>query len=123
MKNLQAPQQPSTIIVESRDHKESISLAKLQNGMLQLMYASSEINWDNGVTKNICLATFSQGLLNLLARSASVQVTQLSNLFVTIFSTEPKDEDNNTPLNPLNRLMSLVVFPPKFIKGHLNGSI
>jgi hypothetical protein len=43
--------------------------------MLQLMYASGKINWDNGVAKNIRLATFSQGFLNLLARSASVQAT------------------------------------------------
>ncbi len=86
------------------------------------MYASGKINWGDGVTKNICLATFSQGFLNLLTRSASVQATQLSNLFITIFSTEPKDEEDNTPLNPLIRLMSLVVFPQKFTKGHLNAS-
>jgi hypothetical protein len=120
--HLQAPQQPSKIIVESRDHEESVDLAKLQNGMLQLMYASSEINWNDGIAKSNCLATFSKGFLNLLARSASVQATQLTNLFVTIFSTKPKDEDNNTPLYSLNRLMSLVVFPPKFTKGHLNAS-
>ncbi len=70
--NLQAPQQPAKIIIEARDHKESVNFAKLQNGMLQLKYASSETNWDNGVAKNIWLATFSQGFLNLLARSASV---------------------------------------------------
>jgi hypothetical protein len=46
----------------------------------------------------------------------------MSNLFITIFSTEPKDDDDDTPHNPLNRLMSLVVFPPKFTKGHLNVS-
>jgi hypothetical protein len=34
--------------------------------MLQLMYASSEINWDDGIAKNIRLATFSQGFLNCL---------------------------------------------------------
>ncbi len=81
-----------------------------------------EINWDDGAAKNICLATFSQGFLSLLARSASVQATQLRHLFVTIFSTEPEDDDDNTPLNPLNRLMSLFIFPPKFTKGHLNTS-
>jgi hypothetical protein len=122
MKNMQAPQQPAKIVVKSRDHKESVNLAKLQNAMLQLMYASGKINCDYGVAKNICLATFSQGFLNLLARSASIQATQLSNLFVTIFSSEPKDDDDDTPLNPLNRLMSLVVFPLKFTKGHLNAS-
>jgi hypothetical protein len=58
--------------------------------MLQLMYASGEINWDDSVAKNIQLATFSQGFLNLLARSASVQATQLSNLFVTIFQLNPR---------------------------------
>jgi hypothetical protein len=39
-----------------------------------------------------------------------------------IFSTEPKDDDDDTPLNPLNRLMSLVLFPLNFTKGHLNAS-
>ncbi len=34
MKNIQAPQQPSKIVVESRDHKESVDLAKLQNSIL-----------------------------------------------------------------------------------------
>jgi hypothetical protein len=101
MKNLQAPQQPSKIIVKSRDHKESVNLAKLQNGMLQLMYASGEINCrDNGIAKNICLTTFSQGFLNLLARSASVQATQLSNFFAAIFSTELKDETMTLPSIP-----------------------
>jgi hypothetical protein len=68
------------------------------------------------------VATFSQGFLNLLARSASVQATQLSNLFTTIFSTKPKDDDDKNHANPLNRLMSLIVSPPKFTKGHLNAS-
>jgi hypothetical protein len=68
------------------------------------------------------IATFSQGFLNLLTRSASVQATQLTNLFTTIFSTEPEDDDDEQHANPLNRLMSLVVFLPKFTKGHLNAS-
>ncbi len=49
-----------------------------------------------------------------LSRSHSSQI-----LFRTIFSTEP-DKDNNDG-GPLNRLMSLYVFPPKFTKGHLNA--
>jgi hypothetical protein len=68
------------------------------------------------------VATFSQGFLNLLARSASVQATQLSNLFTTIFLTKPEDDDDKNHANPLNRLMSLVVSPPKFTKGHLNAN-
>ena len=122
MKNIQAPQLPTKIVVESRDHEETIDLAKLQTGMLQLMYATGEINWDDGTVKNIRVATFSQGFLNLLSRSASVQATQLTNLFTTIFATEPEDNDDDFQSNPLSRLMSLVVFPPKFTKGHLNAS-
>jgi hypothetical protein len=121
MKNIQVPQQPSKTVVESRDYKETIDLAKLQNGMLQLFYATGDINWDDGVVKNIKVATFLQGFRNLLARSTSVQATQLSNLFITIFQTEPEDDDEWNQMNPLNRLMSLVVFPPKFTKGHLNA--
>jgi hypothetical protein len=47
-----------------------------------------------------------------------VQVTQLSNLTKTVFSTKPDDEDDN---GPLNRLMLMYVIPPKFAKG-LNAS-
>jgi hypothetical protein len=36
MKNIQVSQQPSKNIVELRDYEETIDLAKLQNGMLQL---------------------------------------------------------------------------------------
>ena len=122
MKNFQAPQQPTKIVVESRDHEETVDLAKLQNGMLQLMYATGDVNWDDGTVKSIQVATVSQGFKNLLSRSASVQVTQLTNLFTTIFATEPEDDDDDFQSNPLSRLMSLVVFPQKFTKGHLNAS-
>ena len=122
MKNIQAPQHPTKIVVESRDHEETINLAKLQNGMLQLMYATGDVSWDNGTVTNIRVATFSQGFLNLLSRSALVQATQLTNLFTTIFATKPEDDDNDFQSNPLSRLMSLVVFPLKFTKGHLNAS-
>ncbi len=37
--NFQAPQQPSKIVVESRDHEEKFDLAQLQTSILQLMYA------------------------------------------------------------------------------------
>jgi hypothetical protein len=122
MKNIQAPQQPTKIVVESRDHEETIDLAKLQTGMLQLMYATGDINWDDGSVQNVRVATFSQGFLNLLSRSASVQATQLTNLFATIFATEPEDDDDEFQSNPLSRLMSMVVFTSKFTKGHLNAS-
>jgi hypothetical protein len=67
------------------------------------------------------LVTFTWEYQNLLEHSVSVQVTQLTNLFRTIYSTEP-EEDNNYG-SPLNRLMSLYVFPPKFTKGHSNAML
>ena len=121
MKKMQAPQQPQKIVVESRDHEESIDLAKLQHSMLRLMYVGGEVDWEEGTIKNLSLATFAQGFNNLLDRSAAVQAAQLTNLFTTIFTTE-SDEEMETLTNPLNRLMSLVCFPPKFTKGHLNAS-
>jgi hypothetical protein len=85
------------------------------------MYATTKtVDWDNGAIKSISLTTFTQEYQNLLEHSVSVQVTQLANLLRTIFSTEPNKDDNNG--SPLNRLMSLYVFLPKFTKGHLNAT-
>ena len=89
--------------------------------MLKLMYVSGDIDWDEATIKNIGLATFSKGFKNLHDRTALVQVTQLSNLFVTVFTTELEDDNDDTAINPLNRLMSLFVFPKKFTKAHLNA--
>jgi hypothetical protein len=71
---------------------------------------------------NICPATFSAGFQNLQGRLAMVQAAQLSNLFMTVFKTKPEDDDDDNPFYPLNSLMSLVVSPSKFTKGHLNAS-
>jgi hypothetical protein len=90
--------------------------------MLKFMYVSGDIDWDEATIKNIRLATFLKGFKNLLDRTESVQVTQLSNLFVTVFTSEPEDDDDDTAINPLKRLMSLFVFPQKFTKAHLNAS-
>jgi hypothetical protein len=117
-----APLQGQTkILVKSCDHKETINAAKLQNSMVRIMYAMTKtVNWEDGTIKSISLATFTQEYQNLLERSVSVQVTQLANLFRTIFSTEP-NKDNNSG-GPLNRLMFLCVFPLKITKGHLNAT-
>jgi hypothetical protein len=89
--------------------------------MVCFMYATTKtVNWDNGTIKSISLATFTQEYQNLLEHSVSVQVTQLASLLRTIFSTEPNKHDDNS--SPLNRIMSLYVFPPKFTKGHLNAT-
>ncbi len=107
------------IVVKSCDHNEIIDAAQLQNSIVRLMYATTKtVDCDNSTIKSISLATFTQEYQNLLEHSISVQVTQLPNLFRTIFSTEPDEDDNDG--GPLNRLMSLYVFPPKFTKGHFN---
>jgi hypothetical protein len=121
MKNLKAPQQPSKIVVESWDHEETVDLAKPQMSMLQLMYAEGEIDWDDGTIRSVCPTNFSAGFKNLQGCLATAQAAQLSNLFTTI-TIEPEDDDDDTPFNSLNSLMSLVLFPPKFTKAHLNPS-
>ncbi len=63
--------------------------------MVRLMYATAVPNWDEGTIKDVCLATFTQEHKNLLERSVTVQVTQLTNLFKTIFSTEPENEEDD----------------------------
>jgi hypothetical protein len=81
-----------------------------------------DIDGEEGMVKNIHLATFMQGFKNLLDRSAMVQMIQLANLFTTVFPTEPNNDNDETHLNPLNRLMSLSVFLQKNTKVHLNAS-
>jgi hypothetical protein len=115
----QAPPQQQKIVVESRDHEETVDAAKLQTSMVRLMYATTVLDCDEGTVKDVRLATFTQEYKNLLERSATVQVTQLTNLFKTIFFAEPENKEDD---GPLNRLMSLYVFPPKFTKGHLNAT-
>jgi hypothetical protein len=107
------------IVIESRDHKETVDAAKLQTSMLKLMYAFAVPDRDEGTVAGVRLALFTQEYKNLLERSAMVQVTQLSNLIKMVFSTKPDDEDDN---GPLNRLMLMYVIPPKFTKGHLNAT-
>jgi hypothetical protein len=121
MQVVQAPQAIPKRVVESSNHEESVDLAKLQISMLQLMYAGGDIDWEEGTVKNVQLADFTQGFKNLLGRSTAVQAAQLTNLFMTLSTTE-MDDDDDVLANPLQRLMSLVCFPPKFMKGHLNAS-
>jgi hypothetical protein len=51
-----------------------------------------------------------------------VQMTQLANLFATVFTIEPDDDNNDMHLNLFNRLTSLSVFLQKNTKVHLNVS-
>ena len=60
MTNIQAPQ-PAKIFIESGYHEDSVNLAKLQNRMLQLVYATGEIIWNDGIVNNIRVALFFQG--------------------------------------------------------------
>jgi hypothetical protein len=76
-------------------------------------------NIPSQAAKSVCLGTFTQEFKNILERSATVQVTQLTNLAKTIFTA--KSEDNAYD-GPLNRLMLLYVFQAKFVKGHLNAT-
>ena len=59
------------------------------------MYVRGKVFWEEGTIKNLYLATFAQGFNNLLDRSAAVQAVQLTNLFMTIFTTESDKEDDD----------------------------
>jgi hypothetical protein len=122
MKNLQngAPIQHQKIVVESRNHEETVDSTKLQTSMVRLMYATTNtVDWVEGTVESVCLGTFTQEFKNLLEHSTMVQVTQLTNLAKTIFTAESEDNDDNSPLN---RLMSLYVFQEKFVKRHQNAT-
>jgi hypothetical protein len=54
------PSKQQKIVIESRDHKETIDAAKLQTSMLKLMYAVAVPDWDEGTVKRVCLALFTQ---------------------------------------------------------------
>jgi hypothetical protein len=114
-----APLQGQTrIVVKSHDQEETINVAKLQNSMVRLMYTTTKtVNWDKGTIMSVSLATFTQEYQNLLGRSISVQVTQLSNLFRNIF---PLNQTKLTTMAPPSTGLCFYVFPPKFTKGHLN---
>jgi hypothetical protein len=123
MKTLQSsvPIQSQKIVVESRNHEETVDAAKLQTCMIRLFYVSTNmIDWAEGTIKSVLLGTFTQEFKNLLECSAAVQATQLTNLVRTIFTTESENDNDD---GPLNRLMSFYVFQAKFIKGHLNAAL
>jgi hypothetical protein len=115
------PPQQQKIVVESREHEDFVDLAKLHNNMLLFFYINGKIDWEEGTVKNVNLATFAQGFTNLLSRTAMVQETQFANLLNTVFTTQPNNDSDNLT-NPLERLMSLTVFPKKITKAHLNAS-
>jgi hypothetical protein len=122
MKTLQqAPPQQQKIVVKSREHEESVNLAKFHTNMLKSFNSTGKINWEGGTVKTVKLATYAHGFTNLLNRTALVQETQFASLLNTIFTTQPDDDDDDLA-NPLKRLMSLTVFSKKFTKAHLNTS-
>jgi hypothetical protein len=75
MQVVQAPQAIPKIVVESRNHEESVDLAKLQISMLQLMYAGGDIDWEEGTVKNVQLADFVQGFIFLADPPRSRQLS------------------------------------------------
>jgi hypothetical protein len=89
--------------------------------MLKLFYVNGKTNWDEGTVKNVTLTTFAKGFKDLLGCTATVQEAQFTNFFNTIFKSLPDDDEDKLP-NPLERLMSLSVFPKKYTKAHLNAS-
>ena len=81
--NQTAPVQQK-IVLESREHEESVDLVKLQTSMLKLFYVTGNIDWDEGTVKNVTLAIFANGFKDLQDRTATVQEAQFANLLNTM---------------------------------------
>jgi len=88
----QGPPQQQMIVVELCEHKDSLDLAKLHINMLILFYVNGKIDWEKGTMRDVNLATFVHGFASLLNRTATVQETQLANLFNTVFMTQPNND-------------------------------
>ena len=117
-------QQQSKIVVETKEHEELTELSKHQNNVNKLMFASAKIDWKTGKVENVEIATFSKGYLNIVDNSQAVKVQKLSNLLMTIFTTNDDDssDEDDKPRSALDRLMSMYVIPEKFAKLHINAN-
>ncbi len=71
--NLSVPQQPQTIVVESRADKTCESKAKFNNNMLQLLLIGGNVDVTTpGSFANPCIPIYTQAMKNIIAQPALV---------------------------------------------------
>ena len=80
------PQQPQTIVVESRADKSRGSEAKFNNNMLQLPLVAGDADLLlSGMFVNSHISKYTQAMKNILAQPTSVRSTQMVNILTTVF--------------------------------------
>jgi hypothetical protein len=92
MRNMGAPHQAQTIVVESRADESRESEAKFNNNMLQLLMIGG--NADITTTRsfaNPCIPTYTQAMKNIITHPTLVQATHLVNILTTVFAKVPND--------------------------------
>jgi hypothetical protein len=111
-------------VVETKEHEELTELTKHHDIMNKLFYSSATVDWKKGTIADVEIATFSTGFLSITENTMTVKIHKLTNLFVTVFTTEDdqSDDDNDKPRSSLDRLMSLYVFTDKFARMHVNAN-
>jgi hypothetical protein len=86
------PQQPQTIVVESRADKSRESEAKFNNNMIQLLLVAGDADlFLPGTFVNSRIPKYTQAMKNILAQPTSVRSTQMVNILTTIFMEVPND--------------------------------
>ena len=84
------PQQPQTIIVESRADKSCKSKAKFNNNVFQLLLVAGDADLLlPGTFANSRIPKYTQEMKNILAQPTSVHSTQMVNILTTIFMGVP----------------------------------
>jgi hypothetical protein len=90
--NLHVPQQPQTIVVESRADKTRKSKAKFNNNMLQLLLIGGNVDIITpGSFVNPCIPIYTQAMKNIIVQPALVQPTHVVNILTRVFGEVPND--------------------------------
>ena len=86
------PQQPQTIVVESRADKSRETKAKFNNNMLPLLLVAGDVDFlPPGMFANSCIPKYTQAMKNILAQTTSVCATQMVIILTTVFIEVPND--------------------------------
>ena len=86
------PQQPQTIVVESRADKSRKTKAKFNNNMLPLLLVAGDVDFlPPGMFVNSCIPKYTQAMKNILAQTTLVCATQMVIILTTVFIEVPND--------------------------------
>jgi hypothetical protein len=116
--HLRVPQQPQTIIVESRANKTRKSEAKFNNNMLQLLLIGGNVDITTpGYFVNPRIPIYTQAMKNIIAQPTLVQPTHLVNILTTVLGEVTNDLAQM--LSPLTTHKSMHHISKKFASAIL----